>query len=74
MERIQHLKHRSLLLVRRQLCLFNLSVSLHVGHAISTYGMLWNLEYEKAAISRSRAYQLVNKGLTPTPQGPGDQT
>ena len=58
----------SLLLVRRQLCLFNLAVSLHVGHAISTYGMFWNLEYEKAAISRSRAYQLVNKGLTPSSQ------
>ena len=32
----------SLLLVRRQLCLFNLSVSLHASHAISTDGM-WNL-------------------------------
>ena len=53
----------SLLLVRRQLCLFNLSVSLHAGHAMSTNGLMWNLEYEKAEISRSRSYQLVNKGL-----------
>ena len=73
----------SLLLVRRQLCLFNLSVSLHAGHAMSTNGLMWNLEYEKAEISRSRSYQLVNKGFTPPPPplpphppgpGPGDQT
>ena len=59
----------SLLLVRRQLCLFNLSVSLHASHAMSTNGM-WN--YEKAEISRSCSFQLVNKGFTALP-GPDDQ-
>ena len=60
----------SLLLVRRQLCLFNLSVSLHAGHAMSTNGPMWNLEYEKAEISRSRSYQLENKGFPPPPPRP----
>ena len=62
----------SLLLVQRQLCLFNLSVSFHASHAMSTHGM-WNLEYEKAEMSRSRSYQLVNKGFSALP-GPDDQT
>ena len=61
--------------------MFNLSVSLHAGHAMSTNGLMWNLEYEKAEISRSRSYRLANKGFTPPPlpphppgPGPGDQT
>ena len=37
---------------------------------MSTNGLMWNLEYEKAEISRSRSYQLVNKGFTPPPPSP----